>query len=72
MHLPLQHPNWVQRDFGCHRYVPEDEDMKVSEFINIDTDFEYGIGLEVAVNAEVITLEDINRFVRILMRGPLS
>jgi hypothetical protein len=43
--------------------MEEDEDMKVSEFINIDTDFEYGIGLEVAVNAELITLEDINRFV---------
>jgi hypothetical protein len=37
--------------------------MKVSEFVNIDPDFEFGIGLEVAVNAELITLEDIGRFV---------
>ncbi|MFT7420138.1 MAG: hypothetical protein ACI9QN_001061 [Arcticibacterium sp.] len=43
--------------------MEEDEDMKVSEFVNIDPDFEFGIGLEVAVNAELITLEDIGRFV---------
>jgi hypothetical protein len=43
--------------------MEEDEDMKVSEFINVDLDFDYGIGLEVAVNAELITLEDIGRFV---------
>ena len=43
--------------------MEEDEDMKVSEFIKKDPDFEFGIGLEVAVNAELITQEDIGRFV---------
>lgn len=52
--------------------MEEDEDTKVSEFIKIDTDFEFGIGLEVALNVEEITPELINKFIVDFNNGNLK
>ena len=43
--------------------IEEDEEIKVSEHVEIDTDFEYGVGLEVGLNKEEITEKVINDFI---------
>lgn len=49
--------------------MEDDEEMKVSEFINIDKDFEFGIGLEVAINVEEIFPEVIEDFIKEFNEG---
>ncbi len=44
--------------------LEEDESIKVSEHVEIDTDFEFGIGLEVGLNVTEITEEVIEDFIR--------
>ncbi|MGR3809642.1 hypothetical protein [Jiulongibacter sp. NS-SX5] len=44
--------------------IEEEDALKVSEFIEIDTDFEFGIGLEVALNVEEITPKVIEKFIK--------
>ena len=44
--------------------LEEDEAVKVQEFIDLDTNHDYGIGLDAALNSESITEEVISRFVR--------
>lgn len=44
--------------------LEEDEEVKVSEHIEIDTEFEYGIGIEVSLNVEKITEDVIEDFVK--------
>ena len=43
--------------------LEEEEVIKVSEFVEVETDFEYGIGLDVALNVEEIDNEVITKFV---------
>lgn len=43
--------------------IEEDEEIKVSEHVEIDTDFEYGIGLEVGLNKDEITEKVIDDFI---------
>lgn len=44
--------------------MEDDDDMKVSEFLNIDKEFEFGIGLEVAINVAEIFPEVIEDFIK--------
>lgn len=44
--------------------IEESETIKVQEHLEIDTDFEYGIGLDVCLNAEEINEEVIENFIR--------
>ena len=44
--------------------MEDEETIKVCEFIDIDTDFEYGVGLEVALNIDEITVETIEDFIK--------
>lgn len=43
--------------------MEDEETVKVAEFCDIDLDFEYGIGLDVALNVEEITVETIENFI---------
>lgn len=44
--------------------LEEEEEVKVQEFIDIDTNHDYGIGLDAALNVEVIDEKTIARFVK--------
>ena len=44
--------------------IEETEAVKVQEHIEMDTEFEYGIGLDVCLNAEEIDDEVIGQFIR--------
>ena len=44
--------------------VEEEDSLKVSEFIELDADFEFGIGLEVALNVEEINSQLIAEFIK--------
>ena len=52
--------------------LEEEELIKVSEFIEIDEDFEYGIGLDVTLNVEEITDEVITDFVNNFNAGTIK
>jgi hypothetical protein len=43
--------------------LEEEEDFKVAEFVEVEIDFEYGIGLDIALNVEEIDNEVITNFV---------
>lgn len=43
--------------------IEEDEELKVSEHVEIDHDFDYGIGLEVGLNRDEITEKVIDDFI---------
>lgn len=43
--------------------IEEDEEIKVSEHVDMDTDFEYGIGLEVGLNRDEITEKVVDDFI---------
>jgi len=43
--------------------LEEDDEVKVSEYLEIDTEFDYGVGLEVCLNVEEITDDVIMNFV---------
>lgn len=43
--------------------MEEEETVKVAEFLEIDEEFEFGIGLEVALNVEEITPDTIADFI---------
>lgn len=44
--------------------LEEEEEIKVQEFIDIDTNHEYGIGVDAALNVEEVTKDTIARFVK--------
>ena len=44
--------------------IEEEETVKVQEFIDIDTNHDYGLGLDVALNVEFIDEKVISRFVK--------
>ncbi len=52
--------------------LEEEEDFKVAEFIEVETDFEYGIGLDIALNVEEIDNEVITKFVNDFNSGNLT
>jgi hypothetical protein len=52
--------------------LEEEEDFKVAEFIEVETDFEYGIGLDIALNVEEIDNEVITKFVNEFNAGTLK
>jgi hypothetical protein len=49
--------------------IEEEDSLKVAEFIELDTDFEFGIGLEVALNVEEINTEVITQFIESFNAG---
>jgi hypothetical protein len=52
--------------------IEEEEEVKVSEFVEIDENFEFGIGLEIGLNVTEIDVEVISRFVENFNAGTLS
>ncbi len=44
--------------------LEENEEVKVQEYINLDTDFDYGIALEACLNIEEITPQTLEDFVQ--------
>lgn len=52
--------------------IEENEEIKVSEHVEIDTEFEYGIGLEVGLNKTEITEKVINDFIAHFNAGRLN
>jgi hypothetical protein len=44
--------------------MEEEETVKVQEFIDIDTNHDYGIGLDAAINVESISEKTISKFVQ--------
>ncbi len=51
--------------------LEESESVKVKEYVQIDTDFDYGYALEVCLHVEVITSEIIEKFVQDYNAGTL-
>lgn len=43
--------------------MEDEESIRVSEFIEIDHDFDYGIGIEASLNVDEITVEVIEKFI---------
>jgi hypothetical protein len=52
--------------------IEEEEEIKVAELVEIEEDFEYGIGLEVALNVPEITHEVITAFITDFNTGNLK
>ena len=52
--------------------IEENEEVKVREHIDTDPDFDFGIGLEVGINREVIDDEAITEFVNKFNSGHLT
>lgn len=52
--------------------LEEEESVKVREEVVLDTDFEYGIGLEASLNVDEITEEVIDEFVKDYTSGNLK
>lgn len=61
-------------DFIAYALVDLEEDnaVMVKEEVLYDIDFDYGIGLEVSLNKEMITPDEINRFVKSFNEGSLK
>lgn len=52
--------------------LEEEEVIKVSEFVEVETDFEYGIGLDISLNVEEIDHEVITKFIENFNNGTLK
>ena len=52
--------------------MEDEETIKVSEFVEIELDFEYGIGLDIALNVEEITVEVIEDFIKNFNAGTVK
>jgi hypothetical protein len=52
--------------------MEDEETIKVSEFVDKELDFDFGIGLEVALNIEEITFDDIEQFIEDFNSGKLK
>ena len=60
----------VEEFIAERMFVLEEEDqLKVSESVEMDPDFEPGIGLTVALNVPEVSDEEIERFVKLYARG---
>lgn len=51
--------------------MEENEEIKLSEHIEIDEDFEYGIGIDVCLNVDEITEEVVTKFVDDFLTGSI-
>ena len=62
------------RDFmsGVMMELESDDSFKVQESVVVDPDFDYGIGLEVALNVELVTDQVIKKFVTDYTSGKLK
>ncbi|AFK05211.1 hypothetical protein Emtol_4086 [Emticicia oligotrophica DSM 17448] len=52
--------------------LEEEEVIQVKEFVEIENDFEYGIGLDISLNVEEITHEVITKFIEEFNAGTLK
>lgn len=52
--------------------LEENETIKVQEYVNLDPDFDYGIGLECCLNVEEITPQVISKFVKGFLGNTLA
>jgi hypothetical protein len=51
--------------------MEENEEIKLSEHIEIDEEFEYGIGIDVCLNVDEITEEVVIKFVDDFLTGSI-
>ncbi len=52
--------------------MEDEETIKVAEFVTKEFDFEFGIGLDIALNIEEITFDDIEQFIEDFNAGKLE
>ena len=52
--------------------MEDEETIKVSEFVEIDMDFDFGIGIDAALNVEEITVDVIEKFISDFNNGTLK
>lgn len=52
--------------------MEDEETIKVSEFVETDLDFDFGIGIDAALNVEEITVEVIEKFISDFNNGTLQ
>lgn len=52
--------------------MEDEETIKVSEFVEIDTDFDFGIGIDAALNVDEITVDVIEKFISDFNEGTLK
>ena len=52
--------------------IEENQEIKVSEHLEVELDFEYGIGLEIGLNLEEVTEEDVAGFIEAFNAGKLE
>ena len=52
--------------------IEEEEEVKVKEHLEIETDFEYGVGLDACLNVEAVTDEVITKFIEDFNSGRLK
>ena len=52
--------------------MEDEETIKVSEFVEIDMDFDFGIGIDAALNVEEITVDVIEKFISDFNNGTLE
>ena len=52
--------------------IEEDEEVKVKEHLEVETDFEYGVGLDACLNVEAITDDLVTRFIENFNGGRLK
>lgn len=52
--------------------MEDEETIKVAEFVEIDLDFDFGIGIDAALNVEEITADVIEKFISDFNNGTLK
>jgi hypothetical protein len=52
--------------------MEDEEAIKVAEFVEIDYDFEFGIGIDAALNVDEITVEVIEKFISDFNNGTMK
>jgi len=52
--------------------MEDEETIKVSEFVETDFEFDFGIGIDAALNVEEITVEVIEKFITDFNNGTLN
>ena len=52
--------------------MEDEETIKVAEFVETDTGFDFGIGIDAALNVEEITVEIIEKFISDFNNGTLN
>ncbi len=52
--------------------MEDEETIKVAEFVEIDMDFDFGIGIDAALNVDEITIDVIEKFISDFNNGTLK